>query len=314
MSFSYLFKRLIAIIPVLVIVSLITFSFIHLIPGDPAMALLGINATPAQINALRSEMGLDQPLVLQYFNWLLRTFQGDMGVSYLSGRSIFQSVIERLPHTLVLALLSIFLSVLIAIPSGIIAAARQNSISDRFVMLFSLIGVSVPSFWLGIMLVILFAVKLQWLPASGYVSIFEDFSQGIYYLILPTCSLAIVLAAVSARMMRASMLEILRQDYIRTARAKGLSRWASILKHGFKNSLIPVVTVIGINFGWLLGGTVVIETIFGIPGMGRLVIYSIMNRDYPMIQGVVLYMAVIYMLVNLLVDILVTALDSRIRY
>lgn len=314
MSLSYLIKRLVAIIPVLVIVSLISFSFIHIIPGDPAMALLGMNATPAQVNALRTEMGLDQPLVLQYFNWLFRMFQGDMGISYLSGRSIFQSIIERLPHTLTLALLSIFISILIAIPCGIIAAARQNSTSDRVVMLFSLIGVSVPSFWLGIMLVILFAVKLQWLPASGYVSIFEDFSQGLYYLILPACSLAIVLAAVTARMMRASMLEALRQDYMRTARAKGLSRWASILKHGFKNSLIPVVTIIGINFGWLLGGTVVIETIFSIPGMGRLIIYSIMNRDYPMIQGAVMYMAVIYMLVNLLVDILVTALDSRIRY
>lgn len=314
MSFSYLIKRLVAIVPVLVIVSLISFSFIHIIPGDPAMALLGINATPAQVNALRAEMGLDQPLVLQYFNWLSRMLQGDMGISYLSGRSIFQSIIERLPHTMVLALLSILISILIAIPAGIIAAARQNSISDRFVMLFSLIGVSVPSFWLGIMLVILFAVNLHWLPASGYVSIFENVTQGLYYLILPACSLAFVLAAVTARMMRASMLEALRQDYMRTARAKGLSRWASILKHGFKNSLIPVVTIIGINFGWLLGGTVVIETIFGIPGMGRLVIYSIMNRDYPMIQAAVMYMAVVYMLVNLLVDILVTALDSRIRY
>lgn len=303
-----------AAIPVLVIVSLLAFSFIHIIPGDPAMAMLGLNATPAQVDALRKEMGLDQPIVMQYLNWLGRMVTGDMGISVLSGRSISLSIFERLPHTLVLAFLSILLSILIAIPIGVIAAARQNSLTDRMVMLFALIGVSVPSFWVGILCIILFAVKLNWLPASGYVSIFEHFFQGLRYMILPAFSLAMVLAAVSARMMRSSMLETLRQDYIRTARAKGLGRWASILKHGFKNALIPVVTVIGVDFGWLLGGTVVIETIFGIPGMGRLVVYAIMNRDYPMMQGVILYMAVIYMLVNLIVDIVVIFLNPRIRY
>ena len=314
MSLAYLLKRLMAAVPVLLIVSLLAFSFIHIIPGDPAMAMLGLNATPAQVEALRKEMGLDQPIVTQYLKWLGRMATGDMGVSVLSGRSIFLSILERLPHTLVLACLSILFSIMIAIPSGIVSAAKQNSLTDRMVMFFALVGVSVPSFWVGIIGIIFFAVKLNWLPASGYVSIFESVGTGLRYMILPALSLSLVLAAVSARMMRSSMLETLRQDYIRTARAKGLSRWGAILKHGFKNALIPVVTVVGVDFGWLLGGTVVIETVFGIPGMGRLVVYAIMNRDYPMIQGVILYMAVIYMLVNLLVDILVIFLNPRIRY
>ena len=314
MSFGYLIKRLLAAIPVLLIVSLMAFSFIHIIPGDPAMAMLGLNATPAQIEELHLEMGLDQPLLLQYAKWLAKVLQGNMGTSVLSGRPIFQSITERLPHTMVLASMAIMISILIAIPSGVIAASRQNSTTDRMVMLFALVGVSVPSFWVGIISIIFFSVKLNWFPASGYVSIFEHFFQGLRYMVLPSISLALVLAAVSARMMRSSMLETLRQDYIRTARAKGLSRWGSILKHGFKNALIPVVTVIGLDFGWLLGGTVVIETVFGIPGMGRLVVYAIMNRDYPMIQGVILYMAAIYMLMNLLVDILVIFLNPRIRY
>ena len=314
MNFSYLLKRLLAAVPVLLIVSLLTFSFIHIIPGDPAMAMLGLNATPAQIEELHRQMGLDQPIMVQYFKWLAKMVTGDMGTSILSGRPIFNSILERLPHTMVLAFLAILISILIAIPSGIIAASRQNSLTDRTVMMFSLVGVSVPSFWVGIICIIFFSVKFNWFPASGYVSIFENFFQGLWYMILPSISLALVLAAVSARMMRSSMLETLRQDYIRTARAKGFSRWGSILKHGFKNALIPVVTVIGVDFGWLLGGTVVIETVFSIPGMGRLVVYAIMNRDYPMIQGVILYMAVIYMLMNLLVDILVLFLNPRIRY
>jgi peptide/nickel transport system permease protein len=194
------------------------------------------------------------------------------------------------------------------------AAVNQNTLTDRAVMLFSLLGISLPSFWVGILLIILFAVQLRWLPASGYISVYENPIEGLRYLLLPAVSLAMVMAAVSARMARSAMLGVLRQDYIRTARAKGLGPWAVVIRHGLKNAMIPVITVIGLDFGWLLGGTVVIESVFGIPGMGRLVVYSILNRDYPMVQGVILYMAVIYMLVNLLVDFIVTLMNPRIRY
>jgi len=294
-------------------VSLLSFFFIHMIPGDPSMALLGPNATPNEIGNLKLEMGLDKPLPLQYATWLGKMLTGDMGNSILSGRPIFKSIAQRLPHTMVLAFLSILFSISIAIPIGIIAAVKQNTIIDRVVMFLALVGVSVPSFWLGILGIILFAVTLQWIPAAGYVSVFENTLIGLKYMALPSISLGLVLAAVSTRMTRASMLETLRQDYIRTARAKGLGKWAAILKHGVKNALIPVITVIGVDFGWLLGGTVVIETVFGIPGMGRFMVYGIMNRDYPVIQGVILYMAIIYMLVNLIVDIMVIFLNPRIK-
>ena len=314
MSVSYLIKRLMAAIPVLFVVSVLVFLFLRMIPGDPATAVLGRNASADEIEALREEMGLDRPLPAQYAAWLGKAARGDLGISVISGRSISGSIFERLPHTMALALLAIAIAVAIAIPSGVIAAVRQNTLADRAVMLFSLLGVSLPSFWVGILFIILFSVKLQWFPASGYVSIFEHLFEGLRYLLLPAMSLALVMAAVSARMARSSMLEVLRQDYIRTARAKGLGRWVVVIRHGLKNAMIPVVTVIGLDFGWLLGGTVVIETVFGIPGMGRLVVYSILNRDYPMVQGVILYMAVIYMLVNLLVDFIVTMMNPRIHY
>jgi peptide/nickel transport system permease protein len=267
-----------------------------------------------EIEAVRLKMGLDRPLPVQYAAWLGKALRGDLGLSIISGRSISRSILERLPHTMALAFLAIAIAIAIAIPSGVTAAVKQNTLTDRAVMLFSLLGVSLPSFWVGILFIIFFSVQLRWFPSSGYVSIYENLFQGLRYLLLPAVSLALVMAAVSARMARSAMLEVLRQDYIRTARAKGLGHWAVVVRHGLKNAMIPVITVIGLDFGWLLGGTVVIETIFGIPGMGRLVIYSILNRDYPVVQGVILYMAIIYMLVNLLVDFIVTLMNPRIRY
>ena len=314
MSISYLIKRLLAAAPVLLIVSLIAFLLIHMIPGDPALAMLGRNADPHQVEELRRQMGLDKPLPLQFLTWAGRALQGDLGTSIISGRPVFSTIMERFPHTITLALAALFFSILIALPSGIMAAVKQNTILDRAFMLFALAGVSIPSFWAGIMFIILFAVKLHWLPASGYVSVFENFFSGLRYIILPALSLSLVMAAVSARMTRSSMLETMRQDYMRTARAKGLGKWRTIITHGVKNALIPVVTVVGVDFGWLLGGTVVIETVFGIPGIGRLIMYAISNRDYPVIQGVILYTAVIYMLVNLLVDVITAALNPRIKY
>jgi peptide/nickel transport system permease protein len=314
MNISYLLKRLMAAIPVLFIVSVMVFLFLRMIPGDPATAMLGRDASVQEIEAVRLKMGLDRPLPVQYVAWLGKALQGDLGLSVISGRSISRSILERLPHTMALAFLAIAIAIAIAIPSGVTAAVRQNTLTDRAVMLFSLLGVSLPSFWVGILFIIFFSVQLRWFPSSGYVSIYENFFQGMRYLLLPAVSLALVMAAVSARMARSAMLEVLRQDYIRTARAKGLSRWAVVIRHGLKNAMIPVITVIGLDFGWLLGGTVVIETVFGIPGMGRLVVYSILNRDYPVVQGVILYMAIIYMLVNLLVDFIVTLMNPRIRY
>jgi ABC-type dipeptide/oligopeptide/nickel transport system permease component len=314
MSISYLLKRLMAAIPVLFIVSVMVFLFLRMIPGDPATAMLGRDASVQEIEAVRLKMGLDRPLPVQYATWLGKALHGDLGLSVISGRSISRSILERLPHTMALAFLAIAIAIAIAIPSGVIAAVKQNTFTDRAVMLFSLLGVSLPSFWVGILFIILFSVQLRWFPSSGYVSIYENVFQGLRYLLLPAVSLALVMAAVSARMARSAMLEVLRQDYIRTARAKGLGRWAVVVRHGLKNAMIPVITVIGLDFGWLLGGTVVIETVFGIPGMGRLVVYSILNRDYPVVQGVILYMAIIYMLVNLLVDFIVTLMNPRIRY
>jgi peptide/nickel transport system permease protein len=314
MSISYLLKRLMAAIPVLFVVSVMVFLFLRMIPGDPATAMLGRDASVQEIEAVRLKMGLDRPLPVQYATWLGKALHGDLGLSVISGRSISRSILERLPHTMALAFLAIAIAIAIAIPSGVIAAVKQNTFTDRAVMLFSLLGVSLPSFWVGILFIIFFSVQLRWFPSSGYVSIYENVFQGLRYLLLPAVSLALVMAAVSARMARSAMLEVLRQDYIRTARAKGLGRWAVVVRHGLKNAMIPVITVIGLDFGWLLGGTVVIETVFGIPGMGRLVVYSILNRDYPVVQGVILYMAIIYMLVNLLVDFIVTLMNPRIRY
>jgi peptide/nickel transport system permease protein len=314
MSISYLLKRLMAAIPVLFVVSVMVFLFLRMIPGDPATAMLGRDASVQEIEAVRLKMGLDRPLPVQYATWLGKALHGDLGLSVISGRSISRSILERLPHTMALAFLAIAIAIAIAIPSGVIAAVKQNTFTDRAVMLFSLLGVSLPSFWVGILFIIFFSVQLRWFPSSGYVSIYENVFQGLRYLLLPAVSLALVMAAVSARMARSAMLDVLRQDYIRTARAKGLGRWAVVVRHGLKNAMIPVITVIGLDFGWLLGGTVVIETVFGIPGMGRLVVYSILNRDYPVVQGVILYMAIIYMLVNLLVDFIVTLMNPRIRY
>lgn len=309
----YVFKRIIAAIPVFIIVTIIAFMLIHLLPGDPALAMLGRDADPASLEALRREMGLYDPLPVQYFNWISNVLQGDLGRSVITRQPVMEAINSRFPHTLSLAVSAIFVAMLISLPAGILAAARQNSMVDRGVMFFALIGVSMPSFWAGILLIILFAVTLGWLPGVGWVSIWEDPVAGWRYLILPSLTLGFILAASAARMTRSSMLEVMRQDYMRTARAKGLSGTKAILSHGLKNAFIPVITIIGIEFGWLLGGTTVIETLFGIPGVGRLVVSSISNRDYPMIQGAVLYVAVVYMLVNLLVDVIVLYLNPRIR-
>jgi peptide/nickel transport system permease protein len=310
----YILKRLLAAIPILFVVTLLSFFIIHMVPGDPALAMLGRQATASEIENVRKELGLDRPVYEQYGVWLSKTLQGDLGRSITNKHPVADSIKERLPETAVLASLALLVSLLIAFPAGIVAAARQNTILDRGVMFFSLLGVSVPSFWAGLILMLVFATHLRWFPASGYISVFDDFWQGLRYMVLPSLSLGFILAGGNARMMRSSMLEVLRQDYMRTARAKGLSERASVLGHGLRNALIPVVTMIGMDIGWLMAGTVVVETVYGIPGIGRLVIYAVSNRDYPVIQGVILYIAVVYMLANLIVDVAVAYLDPSIRY
>ncbi len=307
-------RRLLMAVPVLFLVSAIAFSVIHFIPGDPAAVILGRNASAEQLAALRHQLGLDRPVPVQFAAWLGGAVRGDLGKSLSSRRPVVELLAQRLPITLSLAVFAMLISLLVSVPSGIIAAGRRGTWWDRAIMAGALVGVSTPSFWAGILLIILFSVRLGWLPSGGFVSLFEDFGAGVRYLLLPAVSLGLLLAAVTARMVRASLLEVLGQDYVRTARAKGLAERVVVYRHALRNALIPVVTVAGMDFGWLLGGTVVVESVFRLPGMGRFIINAILARDYPVVQAGVLYLAVIFMLVNLTVDVLYGYLDPRIRH
>jgi len=311
---SYSIKRLLAILPVLFLVSMMAFLLIHLVPGDPAANILGPFAPKEEIQLLRHKLGLDQPVLIQYISWLKQVVQGEMGESITTGRPVLEMILTRLPLTLTIAVLATAISIVIAIPLGVLAAVKQNSKIDLFAMFTAFSGISIPSFWLGIMLIYLFSVKLRWLPSIGYVPITENFQEAMKFLILPAGAMGLNLAAVVTRMVRSSMLEVLRQEYIVTARSKGLSELAILVKHGLKNALIPVVTVIGLNFGYLLGSTVVIEQVFTLPGVGSMVITAILGRDYPVLQGVLLFLTFFYLMINLLVDILYGFLDPRIKY
>lgn len=301
-------------IPVIVMVALLTFLLIRLIPGDPAGQMLGLDATMQEIEEVRQEMGLDQPLYKQFLIWAGNVIKGDLGHSIFLNQPVSTAIVEHLECTISLALLALTYSVLVAIPIGVIAAVKQNAWQDKLVMSFALFGVSAPSFWLGLMAIFIFAVYLGWFPSQGYEMLADGFRQWLWFIILPALSLGIQTAALIARMTRSSMLEVLRQDYIRTARAKGLKENRVIFKHALKNGLIPVLTVVGMTLGQLLGGAVITETVFSLPGIGQLVITAIKNRDYPMVQGVIMFIAVIYVCANLLVDILYGWFDPRIKY
>ncbi|MGM0602682.1 MAG: ABC transporter permease [Bacillota bacterium] len=308
----YLIQRLIMMIPVLLLVTVLIFSLIHLTPGDPALMMLGQEASPEALEALRSRMGLDRPLVVQYFSWLKNVAKGDLGTSIRDNRSVAEAIFKKIPITLELALLGILISILIAIPAGIISAVKKGTLFDYSGTLIALGGISMPSFWVGILLIYIFSVQFKILPPSGYVSPFEDLSQNLKLMILPSLSLGIRMAAVTMRMMRSSLLNVLQSDYVRTASAKGLPKFVVIVKHAVRNSLISVVTVIGLQLSAFLGGAVITEQIFAIPGFGRLVVQSIFNRDFPMLQGSILIMAVMVIFVNLAVDITYSFLDPRI--
>lgn len=307
-------RRLLAAIPVLFLVTLISASLMQLVPGDPAIMMAGQGATIQEIARIRQELGLDRPYGERLLAWFVGLAHGDLGQSILLHRSVAQAIVERVPVTLALSGFGLALTILIGVPLGIVAALRANSWIDQCVLVVALIGVSVPNFWLSLMLIVLFGVMLDLLPAGGYVPFADDPWRWAQCLILPGISLALLQIGLVARVTRATMLETLRQDYIRTARAKGLPARLVIFKHALRNVMIPVITVIGISFGLLLSGSVVIETVYSIPGMGRLLANAVFGRDYPLIQGGLLVTAAVLVLLNLLVDILYTVLDPRVTY
>jgi peptide/nickel transport system permease protein len=311
---AYLTRRVLAIVPVMAVVVTVVFLLIHLIPGDPVSVMLGPDATPAQIEATRRSLGLDQPLHLQLLGFYGRILRGDLGQSYFLDRPVVTAIVERAEPTLMLMACALLVAVVIGVPSGIVAAAYRGSLWDRVLMLGSLLGVCIPGFWLSLNFIYLFAVRLGWLPAAGYASVLTDPVAAMRYMVLPAVSLGFNQSALIARISRSCMLEALQQDYVRTARAKGLPDRAVTYVHAFRNALVPVVTVIGVTTAVLIGGAVVTEIVFNIPGLGRLVISAILRRDYPVVQGVVLVTAAAYVLINLAVDILYAFIDPRIRY
>jgi peptide/nickel transport system permease protein len=305
--------RMLILLPMLVGLSVASFALVHIIPGDPALVMLGGEGTPQQVEALRKQLGLDRPLPVRYWEWVNRVARGDLGESLYTRTRVADELLWRLPTTVALVLLSLTLSIGVGVPAGLLSAVYRNSWVDHAARLLSLVSLSLPSFWLGLMLIILFSLKLNLVPIVGYKPVTTDFWTGIRFLILPSCALGTYLAALLARLVRSSVLEILGQDYIRTARAKGLRERGVLFRHALRNALIPAVTVIGINVGILLGGSAVIETLFILPGVGQLIVTSLYNRDLPVIQGLILYVSVLYVLVNLVVDILYTYLDPRLR-
>jgi ABC-type dipeptide/oligopeptide/nickel transport system permease component len=310
----YVFLRVVQIVLVMVGVTILCFFMLKVTPGDPATAILGIQASPDEVARLRHALGLDQPWYVQLGIWVSNLLRGDLGTSYVNKKPVSELILTRLPITLELTFFSMVLASLVAIPAGIISAVRRYSWLDYCLTGFSLFGVSMPSFWFGILLILLFSLWLGWLPASGYM----PWSRGVWphfrSMILPGLALGLFLMGALARFTRASLIETLVQDYVRTARAKGLSQRQVVVGHALRNALIPTVTVLGIQFGALLGGAVIIETVFAFPGVGTMLLTAVNQRDYPVVMGATLFVALLYTLSNLLVDIVYTRLNPRIRF
>lgn len=312
---SYIIKRLLSVIPVLFIVSVMTFLIIHLIPGDPASVMLGSDATREQVENLRNQLNLDQPLVIQYVDWLINLFRGDLGNSIFLNEPVSHALLSHAEPTFFLAIFAEIVAVIFAIPLGIIAATKKGSLADTGIMGFSMIGVSVPNFLIALLLVLLFGVKFAVLPVAGYVSIFSNnFGTYLSYMVLPVLSLGLFHAALISRMTRSSMIEVLDSNYIKTAKAKGLKKFAIVYKHALKNAFIPILTVMGQTIGAMLAGAVITETVFNLHGIGQLVIESVNRRDYTLIQSSILVITVIHVFVNLIVDLLYGVFDPRVRY
>ncbi|PJF08442.1 ABC transporter permease [Pseudorhodobacter sp. MZDSW-24AT] len=311
---TFVLRRLLTTIPVMIFVALFVFSLLYLAPGDPAALIAGDQATPEQIEAMRRSLGLDQPFLVRFWNWSWQVVQGDLGTSIFSNLPVTTLIAQRLEPTLSLMLLTVALSVLIAVPMGVLAGARQGGWIDRAVMAMAVMGFSVPVFVIGYLLAYVFSVRLNLLPVQGYTPLAEGFRPFLANLILPAVALSGVYIALIARITRTAMIDVLSQDYIRTARAKGLGTMQVLFLHALKNAAVPIVTVIGVGIALLIGGAVVTETVFAIPGIGRLVVDAILRRDYPVIQGVILMFSLTYVLINLLIDLSYTILDPRVRY
>ena len=305
--------RVASLLPILLGISVVTFSLIRLVPGDPVIALLGMEANESAIQALRRQLALDQPLIAQYLAWAGRILTGDFGRSIQGGRDVLQLLLGALWPTALLSLAALVVSLLISIPAGIVAATRRNSVADYSASFVALCGLSMPSFWLGILLIMGLSIAWPIFPASGYVAPGEDMLAFLRHLVLPAITLGAALAAATMRMTRATMLEVLRADYVRTARAKGLTERSVVWNHALSNARMPIVTLLGIQLGQLLGGVVITETVFSWPGIGKLTVDAIFARDYPVVQGAVLVTATLFVLINLATDLIYTALDPRVR-
>jgi len=310
---KYLARRLATIVPTLILVSMLVFGLQQLLPGDPAIVLAGEDRDPAAVEHLRQKLNLDKPLAVRYLYWAGGALKGDLGESLRVQKPVTELILEKLPVTLQLASMAIIIAVLIGVTAGVISAVKKDTAWDYAANVFALWGLSTPNFWLGILLILLFAVQLGWLPASGYVSPFEDLRANLAAMIMPAFVLGNAFAAVLMRHTRSAMLQVLSADYVRTARAKGLSEPVVILKHALRNALIPVITLGALGFGELLGGTVLTETVFTIPGFGKLIVDAVFNRDYAVVQGVVLFTATAYILLNLLADLAYFIVNPRMR-
>jgi peptide/nickel transport system permease protein len=309
----YLARRLLAAIPVMVMVATAVFLLLFLTPGDPAAVILGADARPEQVAELRARLGLDQPVYIQLGNWYLRLLRGDLGQSIFENRPVIEAVISRAEPTLLLTSLATLVAVTLGLTLGLLAALRHGRWQDTGAMVVAIGGVSMPTFWLGLNLIFVFGVVLGWLPVAGYEPLSSGLWPSLRYLILPAITLGLFQAALLARLTRSMMLETLGDDYVRTARAKGLAEHAVIIRHAFRNALIPLLTVIGLIFAALMGGAVITEQVFNIPGVGRMLIQAVARRDYPVVQGVVMIVAGLYVLINLVVDVLYGYLDPRLR-
>lgn len=311
---AYIVRRLLATIPVMVVVAIFVFLLLHLTPGDPAAVIAGDDATPEAVDGIRTKLGLDQPIHVQFGIYAANLLRGDLGTSIFSNLPVLTLVKQRLEPSLVLAASTLVLAVLLAIPMGVLAAWKARTFIDRFVMGFSVLGFAVPGFLVGYLLIYVFAIELKWLPVQGYRPLSQGIDQTARSIILPALTLSMAYMALIARMTRASMLDVLSQDYIRTAKAKGVATLIVLLRHALKNAAVPIITVIGIGLTLLISGVVITETVFNIPGLGRLTVDAILKRDYPIIQGLIILFAGAKVLVNLLIDISYVFFDPRIRY
>ena len=311
---DFIARRLIAIIPVLAVVAVFVFLMLRLTPGDPAAVIAGDNATSDQIAMIREKLGLTLPIWEQFGIWIADILRGNFGESFFFKKTVAELIAQRIEPTLALSICTLIFAVSVAVPIGVVAAYRQGTLFDRFVMGFSVVGFSVPGFVIGYCLIYVFAIELGWLPVQGYIRIGQDFGGFIIRMILPSITLSVGFIALIARITRASVLEVLNEDYIRTARAKGLSNRVVLMRHALRNAAVPILTVIGLGIAILIGGAVVTESVFGLPGLGRLTVEAVLSRDFPTIQTVILLFSVVYVVVNLLIDISYTIFDPRIRY